>query len=169
MGKGFTLRAGQEHRALWSLPFNSQFRFMRDEDGEIHMRYTEDIGLKTNKWGLHHRKIQPKTMDLYATGNPDHCPLHIIIKYLSLLPKACTCNAFYMQLHKKYFRKVWYVNKPTGVNCLRNVVRDLCQKAGLPGYYTNHSLHSTAVTKMYQSDIDEQLIMEIMGHRSLAV
>ena len=56
-----------------------------------------------------------------------------------------------------------------GANKLREVVKTLCVKAGLPGFYTNHSLRSTCATNLYQADIDEQLIQEIMGHRSLAV
>ena len=36
-------------------------------------------------------------------------------------------------------------------------------------FYSNHSLRGTSATRMYRSDIDEQLIMEITGHRSLAV
>ena len=105
MGKGFALRAGKEHRALQAIPFNSQLKFLRDPDGEIFLRYTEDIGLKTNKGGLKHRRIEPKTIDLYATRNAERCPLRAIIKYLSLLPKDQMCQAFYLQPQKKYFAK----------------------------------------------------------------
>ena len=52
IGKGFGLQAGQEHRALRGFAFQSQFKFMHDPDGEIFLRYTEDLGLKTNKGGL---------------------------------------------------------------------------------------------------------------------
>ena len=31
----------------------------------------------------------------------------------------------------------------------------------------NHSLRATAATRLYQSGIDEQLVMERTGHRSL--
>ena len=105
VGKGFALRAGKEHRALRGLPFHSQFKFIKDSDGEIFLRYTEDIGLKTNKGGLKHQKIEAKTVDLYATANEDHCPLRAIIKYLALLPKNRTCQAFYLQPQKKFFGK----------------------------------------------------------------
>ena len=56
-----------------------------------------------------------------------------------------------------------------GVNRLRDTIKDICKTANLPGFFSNHSLRSTAATKMYQCDIDEQLIQEITGHRSLAV
>ena len=39
--------------------------------------------------------------------------------------------------------------------------------AGINGYKTNHSLRATAATRLYQAGVDEQLIMEKTGHRSL--
>ena len=138
---------------------------MSNPDGEIFLQYTEDIGLKTNKGGLKHRCIETKSVDLYATGNPERFPLHAIIKYMSLLPKNRTTSAFYLQPRKKFFAKSWYVNRPVEINRLRTAVGDLCKADGFPGHYTNHSLCATATTKLYQNDIDEQIIMEIMGHR----
>ena len=103
------------------------------------------------------------------TDRPERCPLHVILWYLSLLLKTRTCQAFYLQPHKKFFGKAWFLNRPAGINKLWNVVGEMYKEAGLPGHYTNHSLHSTAAMKMYQNDLDEQLIMEITGHHSLAV
>ena len=169
VGKGFALRAGKEHRALRAIPFASQFKFMCDPDGEIFLRYTEDIGLKTNKGGLKHRCVEAKTIDLYASENSERCPLRAIIKYLSLLPKNRTCNAFYLQPRRKFFRKAWFVNRQVGINHLRTTVGDLCMAAGLPGHYTNHSLCATTATKLYHNNIDEQITVEITGHWSMAV
>ena len=112
VGKGFALRAGKEHRALRGLPFTSQFKFMQGSDREIFLCYSEDVGTKTNKGGLKHRQIDTKTVDLYASPTPDRCLLQAIIKYLTLLPKARSCGAFYLQPHKKFFGKAWYVNRP---------------------------------------------------------
>ena len=47
--KGFALCVKKEHRALHSIPFNLQFRFLHDTNNEIYLRYAEDVGLKTNK------------------------------------------------------------------------------------------------------------------------
>ena len=169
VGKGFALHAGKEHRALRGIPFNSQLKFLRDDDKEYFLRYTEDIGLKTNKGGIKHKKVDVKCVDLYATDWPERCPLRVILWYLSLLPKTHTCTAFYLQLRRKFFGQSWYLNRPAGINKLCNVVDDMCCEAGLPGHYTNHLLQSGSATKMYQHDLDEQLIMEVTGHRSLAV
>ena len=165
ISKGFTLQAGQEHQALRGLPFNSQFKFMCDTDGEIFLWYREDISLKTNKGGLKHRKIEAKTVDLYGSANTERCPLQAIIHYLSLFPKNRSYTAFYLQPWKKYFGKAWYINCPAGINRLRTAVGAMWYEAGLPSHYTNHSLP----TKLYQNSVDKQIIMEITGHQSLAV
>ena len=115
IGKGFALHAGKEHRALQGMPFQSQLKFMHDSDGEIYLRYTEDIGLKTNKGGIRHKKIAPKQVDLYAIDRPECCPLRVILRFLSLLPKGHTCTVFYLQPQKKFFGKAWYLNCPARV------------------------------------------------------
>ena len=43
----------------------------------------------------------------------------------------------------------------------------MCEHAGIPGYKTNHSLRATNATWFYQAGVDEQLIMERTGNRSL--
>ena len=95
--------------------------------------------------------------------------MHLIIHYLSLLPRNRTCRSFYLQPKKKFSDSCWYLDRPAGIHKLRDVVKDMCNKAKLPGFYTNHSLRSSATTSMYRGNIDEQLIQEITGHRSLAV
>ena len=97
IGKGFALHAGKEHRALRAIPFESQFKFMQDTDSEIYLHYTEDIRLKTNQGGIKHKKIEAKTMDLYAIDWPDRCPLWVILKYMALLSKTLMCTALYLQ------------------------------------------------------------------------
>ena len=62
IGLSCSLRAGKEHHVLRSIPFDSQFTFMYDDRGKLFFRYVEDIGLKTNKGGLKHRKVSPKCM-----------------------------------------------------------------------------------------------------------
>ena len=38
--------------------------------------------------------------------------------------------------------------------------------SGIPGYFTNHSLHVTAATRPYDARVDEDTIMQRTGHRS---
>ena len=105
---------------------------------------------------------------MYETGT-ETCPVAAMELYMS---KLCKCSDAFFQRPRDIFKasdSTWYTKQPVGVNTLRNVVKTLCEDTGIPGYYTNHSLRSSSVTRMYQSGVDEQLIQEITGHRSLAV
>ena len=42
----------------------------------------------------------------------------------------------------------------------------LCKLANIPEFKTNHSLCATAATRLYHSNVDEQLIMSVTGHKS---
>ena len=116
IGKGFALRAGKEHQALRSPGpnFESQLQFLRDDEGYWFIRYKEEIGFKTNKGGLKHRKVDPKEVDLYAIENVQRCPVRIIIQYLNLLPKNRTCRSLYLQPKKKFTSDCWYLDRPVG-------------------------------------------------------
>lgn len=52
-------------------------------------------------------------------------------------------------------------------NSLQMVEPELFRAAGIDGHFTNHSLRATAATTLYEHGIDEQLIMERTGHRSI--
>ena len=169
IGLSCSLRAGKEHYALRSVQFDSQFTFMYDDRGKLFFRYVEDIGLKTNKGGIKHRKVAPKVVDVYQIGNENKCPVRILNLYLSLLPRPRKCKKLYLQTRKNYSPNNWFRDAPVGENRLRSFVKDLCEKAGIAGFYTNHSLRATGCTRMYNSDIDEQVIEEISGHRSNVV
>ena len=169
LGLTCSLRAGKEHRILRSIPFKSQFEFCYDADASLFLRYTEDSGLKTNKSGLKHRSVDCKVVDVYCVANIERCPVRIFQFYLSMLPKHRVCQALYLQPRKKFTERSWFLDKPVGINTLRNVVKKLCEDADIPGYYTNHSLRSSSATRMYRSGVEEQVIQEITGHRSTAV
>ena len=96
------LRAGKEHRNLRSIPFDSQFSWMFDDSGVTYLQYREDVGLKTNKGGLKHKKLDPKVVDVYPIPNSYRCPLRVIGMYLSLLPEVRTTKAFYLQPLREY-------------------------------------------------------------------
>ena len=42
-------------------------------------------------------------------------------------------------------------------------------KAGIKGYFTNHSLRATAMSGLCQEGVDDKLIREATGHRSEAL
>ena len=54
-----------------------------------------------------------------------------------------------------------------GINVLKNVLPELSEKSGIQVRYTNHSLQATAITRMFNGEVDEKVIAETSGHRSL--
>ncbi len=56
-----------------------------------------------------------------------------------------------------------------GINAIQFILSRICAHAGLSGKRTNHALKATAVTRMYEQGVDEQLIQERLGNSSEAV
>ena len=42
----------------------------------------------------------------------------------------------------------------------------MCQRSGIDGHKTNHSLCATLATRLHQGNVNEQIAMEMTGHRS---
>ena len=49
------------------------------------------------------------------------------------------------------------------------MARRFATKKGEEGYYTNHSLRATAVSRLFQNDVDDKLIKGVTSHRSDAL
>ena len=79
-------------------------------------------------------------------------------------PKDRPDDAFYLKPLQKPTEDCWYQNRPIGHNLLAGTVKRMCEKAGVNGYYTNHSLRATAATRLFEAGVDEQLIMLRTGH-----
>ena len=58
-------------------------------------------------------------------------------------------------------------NRSVTISSGQGTVARLCSEAGISGFRSNHSLRATTATRLYQANVDEQLIMERTGHRSL--
>ena len=105
-------------------------------------------------------------MYVYESASLRKCPVQIYEKYIGLLPKPKSCKKLYTHPRLMYSPKVWYCDQPYGVNKVSNTVKNLCKKAGLQGKFTNHSLRATSASHMYQSNVLEQVIKEVTGHKS---
>ena len=170
IGLNFALRGGQEHRTLSSGP-TSQLKLRSNEHGQ-YLSYTEDVS-KTNQGGLKHRKCSPKSVVAFEnTENPTRYIVKLYEKYISHCPVPSDDDApfpFYLRPLEKPRGNIWYSNQCVGRHKLAQTVADICKKAGLSGYRTNHSLRASAATRMFDAEVDEQLICEVTGHRSNAV
>ena len=158
-GLYFALRSGSEHRNLRNSP--CQIQLVEKQGERAYLQYNEDIS-KNHPGGLKGRKLKPKVVLHYANEeNPDRCFVTLFKKYRSLYPPNAPAGAFYLTPLKK---PSWY---SIGKNKLWKAVGNMCKECGIEGYKTHHSLRATAATRLSASGIDEQLVMERTGHRSL--
>lgn len=42
----------------------------------------------------------------------------------------------------------------------------MMSEAGVEGYYTNHSLQVTAVSRLFQNDVDDKLVIDLLLYRA---
>jgi integrase len=148
IGLNFALRGGQEHRNLrWK---NARIQLLTDQ--------------KT-------RKVKAKEVDAYENKKDrSRCIVTLFKKYIyHCPPEDKRPDAFYLRPLAKPNGSIWYACQPIGQHKLANVVAEVCKKGGLQGHRTNHSLRATAASRLYDQNIDEQLICEVTGHRSNAV
>ena len=160
-GLYFALRSGAEHRSLRP----GQIELIEVPGQTPHLKYYEDIS-KNNPGGLSHRKVQPKTVTHYANPNAERCFVRLYKFYCSKCPSNGPENAFYLTPRPKPTDECWYSREPVGHNPLGTTIKRLCQKGGVLGYKMNHSLRVTAATRLFQHGVDEQVIMNVTGHRS---
>ena len=164
-GLYFALRSGKEHRQLRNSP--CQIEIVEQCGKRSFLKYTEDIS-KNHPGGLKGRKITPKVVLHHQNlDNPQRCFVRLFKMYRQMCPADAPPDAFYLQPSKKPSSSCWYTKSPLGHSSLSTTVARLCKSAGIDGFKTNHSLRATATSRLYQSGVDEQLVMERTGHRSI--
>ena len=169
IGVHFALRAAEEHK---SLKIDCQFKVLYDE--EVGLKYLDykECTSKCNQGGLNSRFVRGKDGRAYQNVvNTDRCVVRLYEKYMSHRPDhmpKCSKD-FYLRPLTVPNGDVWYSCQPRGRHKLEKVVKEMCKKAGFSGKKTNHSLRASSATRMYAEGLDEQLICERTGHRSVAV
>lgn len=163
IGVHFGIRGGQEHRLLTKRNFSFHF----DLDGKEYIQYTE-CQTKTNQGGIKHRKIEKHSARAYASTQPERCPVNVLKRYISLCPSATLEKSFYLKPLQKP-SELWFGKQPLGHNTLGCMIKDIMRDAGVCGNYTNHSLRVTTVTRLFEQNVDTELIKQQTGHRSDAV
>ena len=159
-GIHFGIRGGSEHHNLTI----DQFSLVTYEGSEC-LVYREKVN-KTYQGGLKQRKLNPKEKSYFKNSDmsPEKCHIELFKLFKQLRPDALP---FYLQCKKTYKEDTWFTTRPMGINTLQKMLKTMCQKAGLGINHTNHSLKASLATRLYHQNVDEQLIMQMTGHRSI--
>ncbi len=71
-------------------------------------------------------------------------------------------KAFYLRPLQNYEKKrIWFCNVPLRRHKLPGMVRCIMNQEGVSGYFTNHSLQATAVSRLLREGVDEKLIKRV--------
>ena len=140
---------------------------MDDRERE-RLEYVEDPLAKTNQGGIGSRNTS-KRVFVYGANNSERCPVRLFKKYCRLIPPPKSCKKLYMRPKVKPTPCTWFCDQAYGSNKVTTTVKDICKEAGFQGKFTNHSLRATSASRMFQSNVPEQIIKEITGHRSECV
>ena len=62
--------------------------------------------------------------------------------------------------------KPWYDSVAVGKNKLAGMVSEMCEAGGVKRR-TNHSLHATGASALFQGNVPEKVIQQTTGHRSV--
>jgi hypothetical protein len=166
IGLNYGMRAGDEHRRL-SL---TNFSFHSDSMGRYYLFYSEGVS-KTNQGGLKHRKLSRRHYKAYANvESRDRCVVHIVKTYIGRCHEEGMIKGFYLRPLEKFKDKsIWFSAMPLGHNKMNSMVKCMMSKAGVKGYFTNHFLRATTVSRLFQEGVDKKLIRGVTGHRSEAL
>ena len=88
---------------------------------------------------------------------------------MSKCPKDRPDGAFYLKPLNNPKGDCWFCKVPIGHNVLQQMIPNLFKAAGIQGHFTNHLLRATSAMRLFEAQIDEQLIMQRTGHSSTAV
>ena len=168
LGVNCVLCAGDEHYGLRRSggETTSQLSFEENSMNVKCLVYRKDSVTKTDLGGVRDMKKERKIMWIKPSRNLCCCPVRLVGKYLSLLPKTGSKPNLYLHSLRKTEPNCWYSTNPLGKNKVKNCVSQMLKDAGLDGFFTNHSLRRTAATPLFRAGANVKLIKEVTGHVS---
>ena len=73
----------------------------------------------------------------------------------------------YLTPRRKIVDEEWYMTTPMGKNTLGKICKDMFQKAGISGRFTNHSARRTAVSTLLGKNVHETKVQQLSGHKNI--
>ena len=118
-------------------------------DEETYYEYAEN-GSKNRQGRFEQVQFENKVVTAYAQPGNKKCVVKLLDAYLSKLPSGS--DTFYLHPCQKVpddSSKPWYLRQNLGINSIKGKLVSMSKSAELSVQYTNHSLRSTAITRMY--------------------
>ena len=143
------------------------FVFEEDGDGQRYATMTHDEVTKNHPGGISDSESFEKLARMYETEHPND-GYKALKMYLDRLNPVCDSLFQYPKRQWKPTDRVWYENRPLGVNKLSSMMKAISTEAELSREYTNHCIRATAITLWSHAGLNDRQIMAISGHRNEA-
>lgn len=155
-------RRGREgQRALTK----NSFVFFQDASGDEYVTMVHNEVSKNHPGGVNDHESFESQGRMYKTTqeNDGYTALKL---YLSKLNPECEALFQYPKRRWNPTDRVWYENRPLGVNKLGDMMKDISSAAKLSQVYTNHCVRATSITLWSNAGLPNRHIMAISGHRN---
>ena len=141
-----------------------------DENGDEFLEFVErDTKTRKGDQSAGSRAFAPKIFK--NEENPDRCPVMFYKEYARRRPKEANSDdaPFYLAVNhkRKENSEVWYMNAPLGKNMLGNLLKMGCEKAGVTGKKTNHSVRKTGTKRTLDAGCPPAYVAQLMGHKDV--
>lgn len=77
-------------------------------------------------------------------------------------------SKFYVGINNKGYGDEWFINQPMGKNTLSNIIKSMTDEAGIQGRKVNHSARKTGITTLIHAGVQNTLVQQHSGHKSLS-
>ena len=138
-----------------------------DERGNEYLQWNERL---TKTRSGQPNKVRAFTPKLWANDNKARCPIQLFKKFLANRPKEAMEKNSPFFLSVNHLRKdgsAWYKKSAMGESYLGKILKTMCQKAGVTGKKTNHSIRKTMCTNLIQAGVSPLLVQQLSGHENL--
>ena len=157
-------RGSQESRDMrWG-----DFNIKEDDDGDRFVEFTERA-TKTRTGQTGSSRVYTPT--LYSQPEKgSNCPVWLFEKYAVLRPPGmCDSDSpFFLAInHQGWVKGQWYKKEAMGRNTIGKFLSGMCQRAGIVGRYSNHSLRRSSITDLLQAGFSPCEIAQYSGHKNL--
>ena len=143
----------------------SSFTFDVDAKGDHFVSMTHDESTKNHPGGVSDVESFEKNARMYKTSSKTDGYTGLEV-FLSKLHPECEALFQYPKRNWRQTDKIWYENRPLGVNKLSAMMKEISSAANLSRVYTNHSVRATAITLWANAGLTNREIMAISGHRN---
>ncbi|CAG2236797.1 unnamed protein product [Mytilus edulis] len=105
----------------------------------------------------------------FHTSDP-RCPVSLYLMYAGKRPEKMKADdsKFYVGINNKGYGDEWFINQPMGKNTLSNIIKSMTDEAGIQGRKVNHSARKTGITTLIHAGVQNTLVQQHSGHKSLS-